>query len=98
MKPLPVRIEERDVIEAAPEEAVTPSCGSIHNELRGKVRISVEGYADPAAVVQCLKTCDRDRPSREGASTRRPNHALRGRAPGRNSAEMNDLLFRAVVE
>jgi transposase len=50
MKLLPVSIEGHEVVEPPAEEAVTPSCGSIHIELRGKVRISVEGHADPAAI------------------------------------------------
>ena len=55
MKLLPVSIEERDGVEQLSEEAVTPSCGSIHIELRGKVRISVEGHADPAAIRAVLE-------------------------------------------
>ncbi len=55
MKLLPVSIEEHEVIEPQPEEVVTPSCGSIHIELRGKVRISVEGHADPAAIRAVLE-------------------------------------------
>ena len=55
MKLLPVSLEEPEVIEPPPEEVVTPSCGSIHIELRGKVRISVEGHADPAAIRAVLE-------------------------------------------
>ncbi|WP_348269685.1 transposase [Edaphobacter paludis] len=55
MKLLPVSIEEREVVESRPEEAVTPSCGSIHIELPGDVRISVEGNADPAAIRAVLE-------------------------------------------
>ena len=50
MKLLPVSVTEREVVERPPEELVTPSCGSIHIELSGEVRISVEGHADPAAI------------------------------------------------
>jgi transposase len=46
----PVSIGEHEVVELPAEEAVTPSCGSIYIELRGKVRISVEGHADPAVI------------------------------------------------
>lgn len=55
MKLLPVSIEGHEVVEPPPEEVVTPSCGSIHIELRGKVRISVEGHADPAAIRAVLE-------------------------------------------
>lgn len=55
MKLLPVRIAERDVVERPPEEAFTPSCGSIHIELPGEVRIRVEGHADPAAIRAVLE-------------------------------------------
>ena len=55
MKLLPVSIEEREVLEPPPEEAATPSCGSIHIELRNEVRISVEGHADPAALRAVLE-------------------------------------------
>ena len=55
MKLLPVSIEEQEVVEPPAEEAVTPSCGSIHIELRGEVRISVEGHADPAAIRAVLE-------------------------------------------
>ena len=50
MKLLPVSIEEHEMVKPAADAAATPSCGSIHIELRGKVRISVEGNADPAAI------------------------------------------------
>ncbi len=55
MKLLPVSIEEPEVIEPPTEEVVRPSYGSIHIELRGKVRISVEGHADPAAIRAVLE-------------------------------------------
>ncbi len=55
MKLLPVSIAEREVAERLPEELVTPSRGSIHIELPGKVRISVEGHADPAAIRAVLE-------------------------------------------
>jgi len=67
MKLLPVSIEEREVVDPPAEEVVTPSCGSIHSELRGKVRISVEGHAGQPRSVQCLRFCEGDRPSRQGA-------------------------------
>jgi transposase len=55
MKLVPVSIEEPEVIEPPTEEVVPPSYGSIHIELRGKVRISVEGHADPAAIRAVLE-------------------------------------------
>ena len=55
MKLLPVSIAEREVVERPPEEVVTPSCGSIHIELSGKIRISVEGRADPATIRAVLE-------------------------------------------
>ena len=55
MKLLPVRIEEREVGDPTAEEVVPPSYGSIHIELRGKVRISVEGHADLAAIRAVLE-------------------------------------------
>jgi transposase len=42
-------------VESLPEEEVTPSCGSIHIEFPGDVRISVEGNADPAAIRAVLE-------------------------------------------
>ena len=54
-KLLPVSVEEHELIDPSTEEAVTPSCGSIHIELRGKVRISVEGHADPVAIRAVLE-------------------------------------------
>ncbi len=54
-KLLPVSIEEHEVVEPSGEDVVTPSCGSIHIEFRGKVRISVEGHADPAATRAVLE-------------------------------------------
>ena len=55
MKLLPVSVAEREVVEQMPEEAATPSCGSIHIELPGEVRISVEGHADPASIRAVLE-------------------------------------------
>jgi transposase len=55
MKLLSVSIAEREVLEPSLKEAVTPSCGSIHIELRGEVRISVEAHADPAAIRAVLE-------------------------------------------
>jgi transposase len=48
MKLLPVSIAECEVVGQPAKEVVTPSCGSIHIELPGEVRISVEGHADTA--------------------------------------------------
>ncbi len=56
MKLLPISIAEHEVVEQQPEEVVTPSCGSIHIELPGEVRISVEGHADPAAIRAVLES------------------------------------------
>jgi transposase len=56
MKLLPVSIAEREVVERPPEELGSPSCGSIHIELPGDVRISVEGHADPAAIRAVLES------------------------------------------
>jgi len=50
MKLLPVSIAEHEVIERPAEEVVAPNFGSIHIELPGEVRISVEGHADPVAI------------------------------------------------
>jgi transposase len=50
MKLLPVNIADREVVEQLPEDVVTPSRGSIHIELPGEIRISVEGNADPATI------------------------------------------------
>jgi len=50
MKLLPVSIAEHEVVERQPDEVIPASYGSIHIELPGEVRISVEGHADPAAI------------------------------------------------
>ena len=50
MKLLPVSILEHEMVQRQPEEVVPSSCGAIHIELPGEVRISVEGHADPAAI------------------------------------------------
>jgi len=55
MKLLPMSTEVRDGVEQLPGDGVAPSCGSIHIELRGKLRISVEGHADPAAIRAVLE-------------------------------------------
>lgn len=55
MKLLPVSMKECEVVEPPAEEAVTSSCGSIHIELRGEVRINVEGHADPVAIRAVLE-------------------------------------------
>ena len=59
MKLLPVRLEEREVGDSPAEEAVPPSYAAIHIELRGKVRISVEGHADTAAIRSVLEVLRR---------------------------------------
>jgi hypothetical protein len=41
---------EREGVERESEEVIAPSFGSIHIELPGEVRISVEAQADPAMV------------------------------------------------
>jgi transposase len=56
MKLLPVSIAEHEVAERQPEELVAPKVGSIHIELAGEVRISVEGSADPAAIRAVLES------------------------------------------
>jgi transposase len=55
MKLLPVSIAEH-VVERQPEEVVAPTFGSIHIELPGEVRISVEANADPAAIRAVLES------------------------------------------
>jgi transposase len=50
MKLLPVRIAEHEVAARGPEEVAASRFGSIHIELPGEVRISVEGSADPVAI------------------------------------------------
>ncbi len=56
MKLLPVSIAEHEVVERPPEEVIPASYGSIHIELPGEVRISVEGGADPAAIRAVLES------------------------------------------
>jgi transposase len=55
MKLLPVSIAEHEVVERQPAELAVPKIGSIHIELAGDVRISVEGHADPAAIRAVLE-------------------------------------------
>ena len=55
MKLLPVSIAEHEVVESEPE-VIAPSYGSIHIELSGEIRISVEGNADPAAIRAVLES------------------------------------------
>jgi transposase len=55
MKLLPVSIAEREVVEGE-SEVIAPTYGSIHIELSGEVRISVEGNADPAAIRAVLES------------------------------------------
>jgi transposase-like protein len=59
MKLLPVSIAELEVVERQAEELVTSRIGSIHIELPGEIRVSVEGDAEPAtirAVLESLRT------------------------------------------
>ena len=56
MKLLPVSIAEPEVVERQPEALVALKAGSIHIELPGDVRISVEGSADPAAIRAVLES------------------------------------------
>jgi len=56
MKLLPVSIAEREVVERQPNEVVPASYGSIHIELPGEVRISVEAQADPAMIRAVLES------------------------------------------
>jgi transposase len=55
MKLLPVSIAEPEVVEGEPE-VIAPTYSSIHIELSGEVRISVEGNADPAAIRAVLES------------------------------------------
>ncbi len=55
MKLLPVSIAEHEVVEGEPE-VIAPSYGSIHIELSGEVRISVEGNAHPFAIRAVLES------------------------------------------
>jgi transposase len=56
LKLLPVSIAEPEVVQRQLEEVVPASCGSIHIELPGEIRISVEGLADPAAIRAVLES------------------------------------------
>ncbi len=56
MKLLPVSIADHEVVERQPEEESPRSCGSIHIELPGEVRISVEGHADLTAIRTVLES------------------------------------------
>jgi transposase len=56
MKLLPVSIAEPEAVLRQEEEVVRVSCGAIHIELPGEVRISVEGHADPAAIRVVLES------------------------------------------
>jgi transposase len=55
---LPVRVaEEREVVsQPEPVAAAVPSSGTIHIELPGEVRISLEGTVDAAMVRAVLKS------------------------------------------
>jgi transposase len=50
MKLLPVSVAEPEAVQRQPQEVAPASCGAIHIELPGEVRIGVEGHADPAAI------------------------------------------------
>jgi len=56
MKLLPVSILDNEVVKRQPEELVAPKIGSIHIELPGEIRISVEGHAEPAAIRAVLES------------------------------------------
>ncbi len=56
MKLLAVSIAEPEGAQRQPEDMVSASCGSIHIEFPGEVRVSVEGNADPAAIRAVLET------------------------------------------
>ena len=55
---LPVRVSEEQAASRAeaPDAAPAASSGSIHIELPGSVRISLEGHVDPAMVCAVLKS------------------------------------------
>src|SRR6266851_360424 len=56
MKLLPVSVaEDEELLRPEPTEVVPSSSGSIHIELPGEVRISVEGSVDPGVVRAVLK-------------------------------------------
>jgi transposase len=55
MKLLPVSIKEHEGVERPPDESIASRLGSIHIELPGDVRISVEGHADPVAIRAVLE-------------------------------------------
>ncbi len=57
MKLLPVSVvEDQETSKTDPEEVVRERTGAIHIELRGEVRISVEGSVDPIVVRAVLKS------------------------------------------
>ena len=57
MKLLPVSVaEDEELLRPEPTEVVPSSSGSIHIELPGEVRISVEGSVDPGVVRAVLKS------------------------------------------
>jgi transposase len=55
MKLLPVSVAEPEAVQRQLQEVAPASCGAIHIELPGEVRISVEGHADPAAIRSGLR-------------------------------------------
>ena len=57
MKLLPVSIVEEEGLPSPEQlEAIPPSSGSIHIELPGAIRISLEGSVDPSVVRTVLKS------------------------------------------
>jgi transposase len=56
MKLLPVSIAEHEAVGRQPEALVAVKIGSIHIQLPGEVRISVERSADPAAIRAVLES------------------------------------------
>jgi transposase len=57
MKLLPVSVvEAQEAPKVEPEEVRPGRCGSVHIELPGKIRISLEGEVDPAVVRAVLKS------------------------------------------
>jgi transposase len=50
MKLLPVSVAEDEGVQRQSEQVTAASCGAIHIELPGEIRISVEGSVDSAAI------------------------------------------------
>jgi transposase len=53
---LPVQIAEERAVATEPVAAVVPSSGSIHIELPGDIRVSLQGNVDAAMVRAVLKS------------------------------------------